>query len=78
MDYIPDTSGIVDGRFYEFIKKKIDSKVIFTEARLSEVEHQANEGRSIGFAALEELTKIRLMADKGTIFLEITGKRPGV
>ncbi len=77
MDYIPDTSVIVDGRFYEFIKKKIDSKVIFTEAMLSEVEHQANEGRSIGFAALEELKKIRLMADKGTISLEITGKRPG-
>ena len=40
---------IVDGRFFEFIRNKIDSRVIFTEAMLSEVEHQANEGMSIGF-----------------------------
>ncbi|MHB8361160.1 MAG: PIN domain-containing protein [Thermoplasmataceae archaeon] len=77
MDYIPDTSVIVDGRFYDFIKTKTDSRIIFTEAMLSEVEHQANEGKSIGFVALEELKKIRIMADHGTISLEITGKRPG-
>jgi ATPase, PilT family len=77
VDYIPDTSVIVDGRFCEFIRNKIDSRVIFTEAMLSEVEHQANEGMSIGFAALEELKRIRIMADDGKISLEITGKRPG-
>jgi ATPase len=77
VDYIPDTSVIVDGRFFEFIRNKIDSRVIFTEAMLSEVEHQANEGMSIGFAALEELKRIRIMADEGKISLEITGKRPG-
>jgi len=53
VDYIPDTSVIVDGRFYDFIKTKTDSRIIFTEAMLSEVEHQANEGKSIGFVPLK-------------------------
>ena len=43
---------------------------------MSEVEHQANEGKSIGFAALEELKKIRKMADDGIIYVEIQGRRP--
>lgn len=76
MDYVPDTSVIVDGRFNSFIKKKEGSKVILAEAMLAEVEHQANQGRSIGFAALQELKNLRKMADSGSIYLEVYGRRP--
>ena len=76
MDYVPDTSVIVDGRFNSFIKKKEGSKVILAEAMLAEVEHQANQGRSIGFAALQELKNLRKMADSNTIYLEVYGRRP--
>lgn len=76
VDYVPDTSVIIDGRFTDFISKHPDSRVILAEAMISEVEHQANEGRSIGFAALEELKKIRKLSEDGRIFLEIQGKRP--
>ncbi|WP_393970978.1 PINc/VapC family ATPase [Oxyplasma meridianum] len=76
MDYVPDTSVIVDGRFNNFIKKKEGSKVILAEAMLAEIEHQANQGRSIGFAALQELKNLREMADANTIYLEVYGRRP--
>ena len=76
MDYVPDTSVIVDGRFTTFVKEKRGCRVILSEAMLSEVEHQANDGRSIGFAALEELRKLRGLENSGYIYLEFTGERP--
>lgn len=77
MDYVPDTSVIVDGRFTAFISSREGSHVILAEAMLAEVEHQANDGRSIGFAGLEELKSLRSMADEGRIYLDLYGKRPG-
>lgn len=76
MDYVPDTSVIIDGRFTAFIEGQPDSKVILAEAMISEVEHQANEGRSVGFAALEELKKLRAMEKEGRIYIEVLGRRP--
>ncbi len=77
MDYLPDTSVIVDGRFRNFINGiDSDSCIIFSETMLSEVEHQANQNRSVGFAALEEMKKIRSIAEKKGISLEVRGKRP--
>ncbi len=76
MDYVPDTSVIVDGRFTDFISKKEGANVILSEAMLSEVENQANEGRSIGFAALEELKKLRQLEKSGKISIETIGERP--
>ncbi len=77
MDYLPDTSVIIDGRFRKFMNNiDANSCVIFSETMLSEVEHQANENRSVGFAALDEMKKIRkISSDKG-ISIEIRGKRP--
>lgn len=76
MTFVPDTSVIVDGRFTSFIRKQEGEKVILSEAMIAEVEHQANEGRSIGFAALQELKVLRDLADKDKIYLEFYGKRP--
>lgn len=77
MDYLPDTSVIIDGRFRKFMNSIDDNScVIFSETMLSEVEHQANENRSVGFAALDEMKKIRkICSDKG-ISIEVRGKRP--
>lgn len=76
MDYVPDTSVIIDGRFTAFIVEQEEARVILSEAMISEVEHQANEGRSIGFAALEELKKLRVMEKEGRIYIELYGRRP--
>lgn len=74
--YVPDTSVIIDGRFNSFIAGKEGARVILAEAMLSEVEHQANEGRSIGFAALQELKKLRELEEAGKIYIEVYGRRP--
>ncbi len=74
--YTPDTSVIVDGRFCEFLKEKTPAEVIIPESLISEIEHQANEGKSIGFAGLEELKRLRQMSDAGKISLTFTGRRP--
>ncbi len=76
MDYVPDTSVIIDGRFTSFIESQAECRVILAEAMISEVEHQANEGRSIGFAALEELKKLRGLEREGRIYIEVFGRRP--
>ena len=76
MDYVPDTSVIIDGRFTAFIVTQPDSRVILAEAMISEIEHQANEGRSIGFGALEELKKLRMLEKEGRIYIEVMGRRP--
>lgn len=76
MEYVPDTSVIIDGRFSSFVKEKRGSRVILPEAMLSEVENEAREGQSLGYAALEELRKLKDLESKGYIFLEIYGERP--
>ncbi|MEM0139542.1 MAG: PINc/VapC family ATPase [Ferroplasma sp.] len=76
MDYVPDTSVIISGKFREYLEGKEGSKVILAEAMLAEIEHQSNEGKSIGFTALEELKKLREMAEAGKIYIDIIGKRP--
>ncbi len=76
MDYVPDTSVIISGKFREFLSDKDDSRVILPEAMLAEIEHQANEGRSTGFTALEELKKLREMAETGKLYIDIVGNRP--
>ena len=43
---------------------------------MAEIEHQANEGRSIGFAAIHQLKALRDLHDQEKIFLDFYGKRP--
>ncbi len=77
MRYLPDTSVIVDGRFVDFIKKRRGKvEVVISRAVLAEIEHQANQGRAIGFAGLRELRNLREMAEKGKISIEFVGDRP--
>jgi ATPase len=76
VDYVPDTSVIVSGKFREYIAGKSDVRVILSEAMIAEIEHQANEGRSIGFTALEELKKLRELSNTGRIYIDIMGNRP--
>jgi ATPase len=76
MDYVPDTSVIVDGRFSVFLAKHHGSHVILPEALVAEIEHQANEGRSIGFAAIHQLKALRDLHEQEKIFLDFYGKRP--
>ncbi|ASJ02285.1 ATPase [Thermococcus profundus] len=75
--FVPDTSVIVDGRLTQFLSTLGEKvKVVVPEAVVAEIEHQANEGKAIGHVGLEELKKLREMAEEGVILLEFYGDRP--
>ncbi|BAA30222.1 605aa long hypothetical protein [Pyrococcus horikoshii OT3] len=74
---VPDTSVIVDGRLTQYLRRVREKvKIVVPEAVVAEIEHQANEGKAIGHTGLEELKKLRELADKGKILLEFYGERP--
>jgi len=74
---VPDTSALISGKISEYITEgKIKGKIIILEAVLSELENQANKGRTVGFEGLEEIKKLREFAIDGKITLDFTGERP--
>ncbi|ASJ09613.1 ATPase [Thermococcus siculi] len=75
--FVADTSVIVDGRLTQFLSTLSEKvKVVIPEAVVAEIEHQANEGKAIGHVGLEELKKLRRMAEEERILLEFHGDRP--
>ena len=75
---VPDTSIIIEGT----LSKKIENReinvgeIIIHEAILAELEHQANQGRSIGLVGLDELKKLRNMSEEGLFQIRYAGRRP--
>lgn len=63
---VPDTSVIIEGVVSEKIEKKEIkvAEIIIHEAVIAELEHQANTGKSTGFLGLDEIKKIREIAEK--------------
>ncbi len=75
--YVPDTSVIVEGAVSRLVEEgRIRGRIIIHRAVLAELEHQANEGKATGFAGLEEIAKLRELAERGHIELEVAGARP--
>lgn len=75
--YVPDTSVIIEGIVSKMvIEGKISGKIILHRAVLSELEHQANQGKAIGFAGLQEISRLRSLAERGVIDFEIRGEKP--
>lgn len=73
---VPDTSVIIEGLLSQKIKNnglKV-KEIIIHEAVLSELEHQANSGKSIGFLGLTEIKNIQQV--KGDIKLSFKGEKP--
>lgn len=80
MKLVPDTSVIIDGRITSLIDQGEynGATVIVPEAAVAELESQANLGRNSGYKGLEELSRLKEMADNGLIELAFTGDRPGL
>ncbi|MBW2963485.1 PINc/VapC family ATPase [Candidatus Woesearchaeota archaeon] len=70
---VPDTSVLIEGTLSKQIEKKEISigKILIHNASLSELEHQANEGKTIGHVGLEEIKKLRALLE-----IEFVGERP--
>lgn len=73
-----DTSIIIDGKISQLLaedKLKV-SEIIVPAVVLDEMQAQASKGREPGFIGLEELKKIRQLAEKNKIKVRFTGGRP--
>ncbi len=75
---VPDTSVIIEGLVSEkIIKKELQvNEIIIHEAVLAELEHQANQGKAVGFLGLDEVKKIRGLAEEKKFAVKFVGKRP--
>ncbi|MBD3310194.1 PIN domain-containing protein [Candidatus Woesearchaeota archaeon] len=74
---VPDTSVIIEGILSDRIGKDINVKeLVIHEAVAAELEHQSNEGKAVGFIGLDELERLRSMADQGSLSIRFAGQRP--
>jgi len=72
---VPDTSVIIEGLIsLKLEKKELNvNEILIHEAVLAELEHQANEGKAVGFIGIDELEKLGEIAkDK----IRFAGQRP--
>ncbi len=73
-----DTSALIEG----FVSKKLVSKelsfdeIVLHEAVLSELEHQANENRAIGFLGLDEIEHLKELSEDYHFTMRFAGRRP--
>ncbi|HII38768.1 TPA: Flp pilus assembly complex ATPase component TadA [Candidatus Micrarchaeota archaeon] len=73
---VPDTGALIDGRITEILAEHPNARVMVAESAVAELEFQANSGREIGFAGLEELKRLSDLAKQGKVVLEFAGERP--
>lgn len=73
---VPDTSVIVEGLVSLKIGKEFEvQELIIHEAVLAELEHQANEGKSIGLLGLDEIERLKELSE-GNFNITFKGRRP--
>jgi len=75
---VPDTSVIIEGLVSQLISKKrlVTKEILIHEAVISELEHQANENKTIGFLGLDELEKLKKLSTSSGFELKFSGKKP--
>jgi ATPase len=73
-----DTSVVVDG----WVSEQVESgeykgyRIVIPNAVLAEIEHMANQKRDIGRLGMNELERLRALAENGAITLDFVGERP--
>ena len=77
---VVDTSIIIDGEIGKLIEsgKLGNCEIIIPVAVLDELQSQASQGKEYGFVGLEEIKKIRLLAEKHNIVIRFEGERPSM
>ncbi len=79
MKYVPDTSTIINGQFLKYLADQGEvSSIILSRVVIAEIENMANQAKTTGMAALEELQRIRDYCAKIAVDLIIDGYRPTV
>lgn len=77
---VVDTSIIIDGEITKLIESESlkDCEIIIPVAVLDELQSQASQNKDYGFVGLEEIKKIRDLAQKNNIVLRFEGERPSM
>src|SRR5437879_5923452 len=77
---VVDTSIIIDGEITKLIESGNlkDCEIIIPVAVLDELQSQASQSKDYGFVGLEEIKKIRELAQKSGITLRFEGQRPSI
>ncbi|MCE7741176.1 MAG: Flp pilus assembly complex ATPase component [Candidatus Heimdallarchaeota archaeon] len=79
MKYVPDTSTIINGQFLKYLVKQEDvDSIVLSRVVIAEIENMANQAKTTGMAALEELQRMRDYCAKTAVELVIDGYRPTV
>ncbi|MBO8181783.1 MAG: Flp pilus assembly complex ATPase component TadA [Archaeoglobus sp.] len=74
---VPDTSALVDGRLSRFFEtSNFRGSIIIPEPAVAELEAQANFGKMSGYQGLEEITRLRRIAEERGIEFRFAGERP--
>lgn len=75
---VPDTSIIINGKLVEILENEELGRceIIFPAAVIDELQAQASKGREIGFKGLEQIKKIREVAEKKGYIVRFSGERP--
>ena len=75
---VPDTSVIIEGLLSEKIRNNHlkSNEIIIHEAVIAELEHQANQGKAIGFLGLDEIKRIKKLTAEKNFLLSFKGSRP--
>ena len=74
---VPDTSVVIEG----WLSRNVENgtlrgvKIAIPQVVIGEIEYQANMGKASGLTGLEELRRLRDLANKGLIDLEVIGDR---
>ena len=78
--YVVDTSIIIDGEITKLIEAGTltNCEIIIPVAVLDELQSQASQHKDYGFVGLEEIKKIRELAEKNNIILRFEGVRPSM
>ncbi len=77
MKYVVDTSVLIDGRVSQMLESgELAGTIIIPEPALAELEAQANAGRMTGLQGLEEVRRIREIAEKKGFDVLFLGERP--
>jgi len=77
MKYVVDTSVLIDGRVSQMLESgELAGTIIIPEPALAELEAQANAGKMTGLQGLEEVRRIREIAEKKGFDVLFLGERP--
>lgn len=70
--YVPDSTVVIERTLSSLIEEgRIRGKVLIPVEMIRFFEEQAREGRALGFLGLEELAKVRDLAERGLALVEV-------